>query len=151
MEAPALDFRALAGVRLCDLRHLAHGSRRFVLPTTNPARDCWRRNVRKNRAESGALERAGGVQAAHQFLEPRLDHRALRVGVRAELLDSPADLGFELHHSPVECREPLVALALQRFRRFCEACFETLCTGVADVCKTLGENALRLARKDLDR
>src|SRR5213075_556603 len=42
VKPPALDFRALAGVRFCDLRHLAHGSRRFVLATTNPAPDSWR-------------------------------------------------------------------------------------------------------------
>src|ERR1700747_3033024 len=45
VQSPALDFRAFACVWLCDLGHLAHGSRTFVLPTTNPARDSWPRNV----------------------------------------------------------------------------------------------------------
>src|SRR5207302_2634652 len=93
---------------------------------------------------------SGGVDAPQQFLEPRLENRALRVGVRSELVEPAAHVLLELADAAVEARHPLVALALERLRRVGELALQPLRARVADMREPFRENDLGLARERLD-
>src|SRR5438128_438268 len=97
-----------------------------------------------------AVNRSGRVDAPQQLLEPRFEDRALRVGVRSELVEPAADVLLELSDSAVEARHPLVALPLERFRRIGELALQPLRARVADVREAFREHDLGLACECLD-
>src|SRR5690349_12160822 len=99
---------------------------------------------------SAALERTRRVEPPQQFLQTGLDHRALGLGICAELLEAPPNLRLELGHAAVERGEPLVALALESLRRLGQSRLEPLGSRIADVREALREHALGFAREDLD-
>ena len=152
VQPPALDLRALADLRLCDLGHLAHGS---VVGSSSLRRTLHVFVGRKtfgirDQVRGAALERACGFHAAQELLEPRLDHRPFGLGVGAELLEPPriSASSSSIRSSSAPSRSSRrrssasVASASRRSSRCAPAS--------PDVREPLGEHRLRLAREHLD-
>ena len=91
------------------------------------------------------------VDASLQLVEPRLEDAALRFGIRCELSEAPAQIGFGGRDARLERARELFALTFERARRLVEPALETLRRGLTDVRETLAENAFRLVREGGDR
>src|SRR5215472_11080826 len=145
VEAPALHLRSLVDERLEYLRRLAHGHTRFVLLPTNPAGHCWA-NFLLRLADC----RGRGV-AAHEFLHARLEHAALRLDVRAKLVDATTHLHLELTQPLVVRRNELVVAAVELARHVGHSMLEPLRARVADVGEPFREHGFGLPRERFHR
>jgi hypothetical protein len=99
VQPPALDFRALAAVRLKGLGRLSHDqpgspSHRRTLPLF-VCREAARKEQR-----SGTCERL--VDPPRELLEPSLEDGPLGLGVGDEPVDAAAKLVLRLPESPIE-------------------------------------------------